>query len=295
MSLLEEIEKMESELATRKNNQQEAVNVEDSVDPINEEDEKEEKESEDNQPAQESQKDEESKPVEDLEKKVESEPPLDKTGAYRLRREKDAEKKRADELQRKLEELIAEKEKQQTFNQQEEQIDLPPEFQEIAQEHKYQRAVREFTILENQVRNSYPEYDKISAEYRQAMYHSIKIQNPRRSEVEISEMTSRAILNRAAEFARAGYANPVEELMHEAQSLGYDGSSFRRMQEQPKTQERLQPDLRKLAENRKRSAGLAASNGRQQGMMTRQAAAELTSEEWARLPNSEKARLLPGG
>ena len=126
------------------------------------------------------------------------------------------------------------------------------------------------------------------------MYQSIRLQNPRKSDIELNEMTKNAIIMQAADLARQGYENPVEELFHTAKELGYTGKSLQK-EEAPQKEEKLTPDLKKVADNRKRSTGMTANNGRSEGLMTlSHAATQLTAAEWGRLPKAEKARLMYG-
>lgn len=237
--------------------------------------------------------DEETKEKEPEKPKEEVKEELDNAGYARLRREAAAEKLRAEKLQKEIEELRKAKEETREL---EEVTPLSPEIQSIVEEHRVSRAEREFQIYENKIKQTDPGYSAVASEYANAMFQSMKMQNPRKSDVELSDMTKLAILQQAGEFARAGYENPVEELYNHAKSLGFTGKSFAKSEPEPKkeVEEKLQPDLRKVAENRKRSSGMAASHGRAEGQMTITAAADLTAAEWAKLPISEKKRLMYG-
>jgi len=283
MSVLQdELEKMKAELAASETKEIEEIAPEEPEkedDAEEAEDETQEKEEEVKEPE---------KPVE---KPEEKKPEVD-DAFMKIRREAAAEKKRAEGLQKRLEELEQEK-KQETHQVQIEQAPLPPEFQSIIDDHRISRAEREFMMFESKARAENPKYDAVTSEYASALYQSFKVQNPRKSEVELNDMTKKAILIKAGEFARAGYENPVEEIYHEAKGLGFTGKSLQR-QESKSTEEKLEPNMKKVAENRKRSAGMAATNGRSEGMMTLKAAAELTSAEWAKLSKADKQRIMYG-
>ncbi len=280
--LLDELARMKAELAEREKEGQEEEKEEVIDEPKVEEEEKVEEVEE---------KPEEEKKAEPKEDKDE----LDTNGYMRLRREAAAAKRQAEQLEREVQELRNAK-KEVEVDPAQEQAQISPEFQSVIEEHRLSRAEREFSMYEAQVRKDNPEYGAVASEYAQAMYQSIRLQNPRKSYIELNEMTKKAILMKAGEFARAGYENPVEEMYHEAKELGFTGKSFQKEEAKPEPkEEKLQPDLRKVAENRKRSTGMTANNGRSEGLMTMGAAADLSAAEWAKLPKAEKQRLLYGG
>ena len=272
--LLDELEKLKAEIkeaeAAEDNEQKQPELEETEQESLPESEETEEKETE--------------APVKEEKEK------LDDAGYARLRREAAAEKKRADKLEREIAELqnAKNKETEELF---EEKAPINNELQSMLQEHRVSKAEREFSMFESKVRNQYPEYDAISSEYASAMYNSMKIQNPRKSELELGEMTKNAILMRAAELARNGYENPVEELFHEVKELGFTGKSITKAIQK---EEKISPDLRVVAENRKRSANFTASNGRSESNLTLAAASDLPISEWAKLSKSEKQRILQG-
>jgi len=263
MSALEEIERLKAEIAAQEKEEQKPI------EEVEEEPLEEEKEVE--------------KPEEEAEKPKEE---LDNAGYAKLRREAAAEKKRADNALKELEELRKAK---QPVEEVSEPVALPPEVQTMLQEHRITQAEREFAIFENKVKKENPEYDAVASEYASALYQSFKVQNPRKTEVELNQMTKNAILIKASQYAIAGYENPVEEMFHEAKELGFTGKSRVEAKE-----EKLTPDLRKVAENRKRSSGMAAANGEKEGMLTKQAASQLSAYEFAKLPKAEQERLMRG-
>lgn len=282
MSLQEEIIKMKAELANQEMVEEEVIEEVQEEIPAEEEAPKEEEKVEEILEEKEAEK----KPIEEL----------DNAGYARLRREAaaekrlaEAEKRRADQLQRELEEIR--KVKDQPIE--EADLGISQEFKAVVEDHRANKAEREFAILENRVKQQYPEYGAIAAEYAAAMYQSIRVQNPRKSEYELNEMTKHAILLQAGQYACDGHENPVEEMFHVAREMGFTGKSMQKQEEKPK-EEKLQPDMRKVAENRKRSTGMTGSNGRAEGLMTVAAATTLTTAEWGKLPVTERRRLMYG-
>lgn len=269
--LQDELKRMKEELAEKEKQEKvEELKVEEPEQPEEEVEEPEEEIKEE---------------VKEEVKEEKKEEKLDDAGYARLRREAAAEKRRAEQAIKELEELKAAKAEKPV-----EQPIITPELQPLVEDHRLRSAEREFLVYENKVKQAHPEYNAVTAEYAAAMYQSFKIQNPRKTDFELNEMTKRAILMRAGEYAKAGYENPVEEMYYEAKELGFTGKSFK---QEPK-EERLQPDMAKVAENRKRSTGMTANNGVKEGQMTLAMAATLPAGEWARLPKAEKQRLLYG-
>lgn len=235
----------------------------------------------------------EEKPIEKPIEKVE-EKPLDDAGYARLRREAAAAENRAKKAEQELEESRRVVATERPIEEQPAQA-IPSELQPLIERHRIGEAEREFAIYENKAKQLHPEYGAVASEYAQAMYQSIKLQNRGVSELQLNEMTKKAILIQAGEFVRAGYENPVEEMFHYAKELGFTGKSYQKQESKPEPkEEKLEPDMSKVAENRKRSSGMAATNGRSEGLMTLGAAADLSAAEWAKLPVTEKRRLMYG-
>lgn len=240
-------------------------------------------------------------PVKEEEKK-EEEPKkeeLDNSGYARLRREAAAAQKKADfETTKRLEAetRLAALENPQTET---EEIRRPfdPEIEEVRQSLRMTKAEREFQSLEQKFRSKTPEYDAVSSEYAMAMAQSIRIQNPRLSPADIGERTKESILIKAANYMKEGF-DPIEELFHEAKELGFTGKSLKKEEVKEEkaevVEEEIKPDMKKLAANRAKSTGMAASGGKSEGQLTQLAASELTAQEWMKLPASEKKRLMYG-
>jgi|TARA_B110000503_G_scaffold84881_1_gene129155 hypothetical protein len=272
--LLEELKKLKEELEQGQV-EEEAPVEEEIVEDVEPEEEKKEPEKEPEKPKEEEKKEE-----------------LDNAGYARLRREAAAERRAKEQLQQELDALRAEKKEEVEEPQYQ---PLPPEVQRAVEDSTLNRAEKEFSILEQKVKQAHPEYSAVATEYAQALYQSIRIQNPRKTDVELQDMTKRTILLKAGEFARQGYENPVEEMYHEARELGYTGKSLQKAPEKEAEEEKIAPDYKKVAENRKRSAGMAATNGRSQAQLTQQSALEtMTVEEYAKLSVAEKRRLMYG-
>ena len=289
MSLEEALKEIDEEIAEalkREAAEEEAANKvdEEEVAPVEEE-------------KAESEKKEDEKPAEEAKEEPKKEEPkeeekLDDAGYARLRRQAAAAEKRA----REAEERLAAKTQEAQVEDVEEQAAIPlsPELEEIVKDHRLSRAEREFTKLESKFAASEPEYDAISSQYTAALAASIKIQNPRLTPAEVGEKTKDALLHKAAAFVRAGF-DPIEELFHEAKELGFTGKAAKKEPEQePKVVEKEEPrpDMKKLAENRAKSTGMAGASGKSEGQLTLRAADEMTNAEWMALPLSERKRLM---
>ncbi len=220
----------------------------------------------------------EEKPEEKAEEPAKVEEKPDDAAFARMRREKAA-------LEKQLRELKEPK--------QEEEADNPveSELKEIIKERTYSKAEREFLSMESDFKRTNPEYASVAAEYAQIIASSIKAQNPRLSEADLVDRTKKFVLEKAGGYLRDGF-NPIEELYQEAKELGITGKS--REKPEPEAKEERRPDLRKVAENRKRSAGTAGPAGEERGSLTKQSAAEMSVAEWKRLPADEKRRLMYG-
>lgn len=252
------------------------------------------KEREGQEPAQEEEKTEESVEEDEkaeeeklVEEKKEEEP--DSSAYARMRREAAASKKLADERAREIEELKRPKETEEN-----EAAPLTAELENVIQDYRTNQAEREFKRFENEVRKNDPKYDAVTAEYAQALAGSFRVQNPRLSPEDIAELTKRTLLEKAGAYVRAGYSNPVEELYHEAKELGFTGKSFDKKEE---VEKEIKPDMKKVAENRKKSTGMAASSGESKTDITRQYIMQNgmpTNAEWSKMSAAQKKSLMYG-
>ncbi len=254
-------------------------------------------------------KEEESPKEEKVEEKVEEKPEpkpevkeeLDNSGYARLRREAAAAEKKAARLEEELK-VEREAKKEQAIDIEEPKQEIAPELQEIVRDHTFKRAEREFQNLEDKFKSSTPDYGAVASEYANALAQSIRIQNPRMGLNEIAEKTKESILLKAAGWMKGGF-NPIEELYHEAKDLGFTGEAikneakFRKQAEKEletavTPEEEIRPDMKKVKANMARSTGMGASTGKSEGQLTKKAAAELSGEEWMKLPIAERNRLM---
>lgn len=280
MSLQEEIARIKAELEQAEKG--EAVPEQEDIEeaPELEEPTKEEPE----EPAKE-------EPKED----PEPEEPTDNAGWARLRREKAAAERRAEQEAAEKERLLAQLNELKNGGEQQEQPAYPAQMLErIIQDKQRDDAAREFMQYESKVKRLAPDYDAVSSEYVQARFNAMRLEHPRKSDSELSEMVQQAILLKAAEYARAGFENPVEELYHEAKELGF---GKKKPEPAPEKEDVLKPDLRKVAENKKRSTGMAANRGEENQGMSRQYIEQNgmpTAAEWAKLSAEQKRQLIYG-
>lgn len=271
MSLVEAIKEMKEQLEKEEEVVADAPEEEETEKPA-EEPEKEDASAEDK-------KEEVSPPAEEK---------LDDSGYARLRREAAAAKKRADDLEVE----VAELRKKPTPEPTEEAApssEMDPEIKEVIMDKRLKSATEEFLDRENKYKRSNPEYGDVANEYGAAIARSIQIQNPRYSAQKIAEETQKTILTKAAHYLKEGF-DPIEELYHEAKELGFKGESVRRKQEVEEVE--IKPDMKKVAENRKKTTGMVASGGKSEQSLTKAAASELSVAEWSKLPTSEKRRLM---
>lgn len=277
MSLEDEIKRMREELAAAEQ-------------PEQEQEEQEEVQEEEQTPEQEQESKVEEPKAEEPKKEE-----LDNAGYARLRREADAERKRREQAENEREQLRLELERLTSGNKQESQetaVELPAEINELIEETRVTKAEREFMALEEKFKREVPEYDDIAQQYVAALAQSIKLQNPRISAHELVAETKKTILRKAGTYVNAGY-DPIQELYHEAIELGFKP---RPKQEAAETElkEQVQPDMKKVAQNRKRNAGMAGASGQSEGQVTMAVAAAYSPAEWKKLPAAEKRRLMYG-
>lgn len=211
---------------------------------------------------------------------------LDASGYARLRimeRENAALKKQMEDLKTRPAEPVEQPEQQG--------IELPPVLLDIVKEHQFNAAGAEFTELENNFRRIAPDYDDVSNAFKSDLFHSVRIQNPRMSQDQVLKETNRQILMKASVYASKGM-DPIQEMYEDAKALGYKA----RPKEEPKPEpeKEIKPDLDKIAANKNRNAGMAATNGGRGGQpqMTLQTAASIPPGEWAKMSRDEKNAAL---
>lgn len=234
---------------------------------------------------------EEPEAAEEPEKEEPKEEKLDDAGYARLRREKDAEKRRADELERKIAELSAPKQTASDEGTQTEQPSYDHELEQIKLENRYNAAEKVIVRMEQEFKENAPvDYDDVSMQYKAAVYNSIRL-DPAGSDLshtELLDATRKRLLEIAASHKSKGY-NPIEKMYIDGKKLGFGPLP---KQEQAVEKE-LKPDLSKIAANKKRNAGTAGAKGAgDRGQMTPVAMSELSAKDYAKIPASERKRVL---
>jgi hypothetical protein len=209
---------------------------------------------------------------------------LDDSGYARLRREAAAAKKKADEESAKRAELEAEMERLKNPDAEVVEETVNTEIAEVVQEMRLRKAEREFLDLEANFKSKVPDYDAVASDYIAALAQSIKVQNPRYTQAQVAEKTKEAVLVKAAGYLKAGY-DPIEEMYHDGKELGFGKKAAEPKEEKP---EEIKPDMKKVAANRARSTGMAASNGRSEPQLTPTAASNLNVAAFTKLSKAEK-------
>lgn len=285
MGLKEEIEKIKGEIGVAEKTEQEAPEevVEETFEPEEKPEEKVEEKPE--EPKEEPKKDE---PVEEKQDNA-AMAKMRRTAAAAEKRAQDAEARRV-EAEAKLAALHAPTEEVEATP----EAPVNPEIEELIHKQRMSKAESEFETFEEKVKAVDPEYADISKEYSLALAQSIRLQNPRMSAKDIAEKTKLTIMEKAANYMKEGFENPVLELFHEAKELGFTGASMKKKEEPvAEIKEEPKPDMKKLAANRAKSSGMTSTGGKSEGQMTKAyAATELTNDEWMRLPKAEKQRIL---
>jgi hypothetical protein len=265
MSLEEEIERMKKELEVNENETE-----------VNVDEEKTEQEPE-KETVEEVKEPEEVK--EEVKEETKQEEKPDAAAFARMRRELAAAKKEAEELKSKM------KSEETTDYDAKVSNDL----EEILRERQITKATQEFVILEENFKSTVPDYEDISNGYKEAIYQSLKIQNPYKSHIELLNDTKMTLLVKAGQFVNQGL-DPIQELYEEAKSLGIRPNV---KADEPLKEEVKKPKLDVIAKNKARNGGMLGAEGSGSGgLITKEMAAEMTVAEWSKLSASEKARLL---
>lgn len=274
-ALQEELENIQKELEALNGEEvKEDAPEEEAEEPVKEEPVKEEPEAE---------------PVKEEPKEEEKEP--DASGYRRLRLEKDAEKRRADALEQRIKDLEAKKPEAPQATEDAPTTDY--ELEQIKIENRYKAAEKVVMNMEEAFKQSAPDdYDDVALQYRATVYNGIRLENPDLSHVDLLEQTRRKILEIAANHKSKGY-DPIERMYLDGKKMGYGKL---KQQEATPAKEELKPDLDKIAANKKRNAGTAgAKGGGERGQMTAEALAALPAHEYAKIPVSERKRIIAGG
>ena len=148
-------------------------------------------------------------------------------------------------------------------------------------------ARREVSVYEDQLRKSATDYDDVKNWYVHALATSIKIVNPKITNDRLIEAVDNRLLTRIAELQGEGYENPVEAMYVEVKNMGYQPKAAE------KEEKKIEPDLDKVANFRKRNAGMAgAGGGGAESEITPTVATKMTNAEFAKLKPEQKKRLF---
>lgn len=224
--------------------------------------------------------DEQEEKVEEPEQKAEESDDdfrVRKNEYYKLRREK-----------QKLERENQELKQSRTTDEESADDDL---LAEVKKEVMIKRALREFTEMESSfVREAgVDDYEDVTSQYRQAVYNSLRVMNPKISHEALLDQTRETILMRASQYVQQGL-DPIAELYYSAKELGFKKMAKEATKEDAK--ETPKPDLKKVAANKKRSAGMAGSSASGRPEITAEAAASMSPAEFAKLSKEDKDRFL---
>lgn len=221
------------------------------------------------------------------EPKVEAkkEEPIDDAGYARLRREKAAAEKRAKEAEEKLNKKVN--------PEAEEENPLNREVLDLIQQNRVQKAEREFIVLESDFASKTPDYHDVSNGYKEALYQSLRIQNPRKSHPELLELTKNTLLMKAGDYAARGF-DPIEEMYQEARSLGFKKVEKQAAEAVEEKEEPKKASLDAIARNKARNAGMAAAQGNKGGggQLTAESLAGMSTAEFMKIPKAERDRAL---
>lgn len=219
---------------------------------------------------------------------------VDNSGFARLRREAKAAQEKAEKEAARVAELQAKLQEKEAQPEAKEEVELPPALQEMLQEHMYSKAEREYLAFEEQAKRGNPDYESVATAYVIEKARQIKAMEPDLSVLELQDRVKADILRSASSLMQKGFENPALELYHRIKEAGY------RMPEQPKEQKQevqkeekpKVPDMKKVAENRARSSGMAGASGMSEPQLTPQAAANMTAREWSKLSPDQKDSVM---
>lgn len=163
---------------------------------------------------------------------------------------------------------------------------------EVKREVMMKRALKEFTDMEaNFVSEAgVDDYDDVTAQYRQAVYNSLRVMNPNKSHQSLLDETREAILMQASQHVQAGH-DPIAELYFAAKKLGFGKIPKEEAKEEEK-KETPKADLKTVAKNKKRSAGMAGAGAGGKPEITAEAAASMSPAEFAKLSKEDKDKFL---
>jgi hypothetical protein len=153
-------------------------------------------------------------------------------------------------------------------------------------------AFRELSAYEAQVRAQAPDFDAAANHLKALLATSIKVQNPMIAPEDLAEQTLNLYAGRARDALLSG-KHPGQALYEQAFELGYAPAE----PEAPKpvAPALKMPSLAKLAENKKKSSGMANSGGNGAAFPTNDAVLSMTNAERLKLTESDWARLEQEG
>ena len=281
MGLQETIDDLKNQLTEveKEEQSQESDKVDDAT---KEEPEKDEPEK------QEEEKKEEKEPEPKEEPKKEE---VDNSGFARLRREAKAAQEKAEKEAARVAELQAKLQEKEAQPEAKEEVELPPALQEMLQDHMYSKAEREYIAFEEQAKRDNPDYESVSTAYVIEKARQIKAMEPDLSVSELQDRVKNDILHSASSLMRKGFENPALELYHRIKEAGYRMPKQKREPE-AKEEKTKSPDMKKVAENRARSSGMAAASGISEPQLTPQAAANMSARDWSKLSPSQKEAVM---
>ncbi len=125
------------------------------------------------------------------------------------------------------------------------------------QQQLYSQAIQELTTYEQEFKKEAADYDDVQAHFQKKLTEAVMISNPSLSEADVGRMVAGRILAMASDYAKRGL-NPIEEMYNMTKErFGYTppAPSADAKATAPK------PDLKKIAENRKRAANGSIAAG----------------------------------
>jgi hypothetical protein len=154
---------------------------------------------------------------------------------------------------------------------------------------KRERALQEVAVFENELIQSKPDYNDVKQFLVNFEAMKIKSDNPDITNEALLEAVTDKMLNKAAYYYKKGYENPVEPMYDDAKKWGYQPKA----KEEVKEEKKIEPDLEKVSQFRKRNAGMAGSDGSGgEADVTAKSAVTMTNAEFAKLKPEQKKRLF---
>ena len=290
MSLKESIQQDEEELKRLLEEDQEESEdeSEDDAEDDSEEESSDEEESDDSDDSYDEEGDEGEDEGEDEEEDKSSPTASD---FARMRIALNKAEKRATEAEAKLSQGTQEESQDDEGT---EEPSIPVELQQLAEKQRIENAKRDLVNLENQWADKPDDYGDMSNRYTAALYHSIRVQNPLLSHEEIAHKTEVAMLTKASTYLQKGM-DPCESLYLEAKALNLPELPTGDMDDEGEEdiiQPKRKTNLKTIAKNKKKSAGMAGSKGKKStANLTPKGAAEMSLSEFSKITPEELMEL----